>query len=65
MIFDARKTNNSSSAKESDIMERKIVGQTLAETKDKAEQLARLKPDTTAVIEKWKNYYVITFFKES
>ena len=66
MIFDARKTNSSSSAKESDMyMERKIVGQTLTETRDKAEQLAKLKPGVSATIEKWKGYYVVTFFKES
>ena len=67
MIFTNRKTNNSSNAKESDIMvmERKIVGQTLTETRYKAEQLAKLKPDVSATIEKWKGWYVITFFKES
>lgn len=67
MIFDARKTSNSLNAKESELyMENKrIVGQVLASTQRQAEQLAKLKPGTTATVEKWKQYYVVTFFEES
>ena len=66
MIFDARKTNSSSNAKESEAMEtKKIVGQLLASTQRQAEQLVKLKPGVFAKIEKWKQYYVVTFFEES
>lgn len=65
MIFTNRKTSNSLNAKESEMImnERKIVGQALATSKERAEQLAKLKP--CATIERWKEYYIVTFFKES
>lgn len=68
MIFTNRKTSNSLNAKESDRMdknERRIVGQALASTQRQAEQLAKLKPGTTAIVEKWNGYYIVTFFEES
>jgi hypothetical protein len=65
MIFTNRKTSNSLNAKESEMImnERKIVGQALATSKERAEQLAKLKP--CAMIERWKEYYIVTFFEES
>ena len=64
MIFTNRKTSNSLNAKESEmIMNKRIVGQALATSKERAEQLAKLKPCTT--IERWKEYYIVTFFEES
>ena len=66
MTFVDRKNNNSSSSeKESDCMNKRIVGQTIATTEDRAKQLAKLKPDATVTIEKWKEWYIVTFFKES
>jgi hypothetical protein len=44
-------------------MNRKIVGQALATSKERAEQLAKLKPCTT--IERWKEYYIVTYYEES
>ena len=67
MIFTNRKTSNSLNAKESEMImnERKIVGQVLASTQRQAEQLAKLKSGTTATVEKWKEYYIITYYEES
>lgn len=65
MIFTNRKTSNSLNAKESECMNRKIVGQVLASTQRQAEQLAKLKSGTTATVEKWKEYYIVTYYEES
>jgi hypothetical protein len=46
-------------------MNRKIVGQVLASTQRQAEQLAKLKSGTTATVEKWKEYYIVTYYEES
>lgn len=65
MIFTNRKTSNSLNAKESECMNRKIVGQVLASTQRQAEQLAKLKPEAKATVEPWKGYYIVTYYEES
>lgn len=70
MIFDARKTNSSSNAKESDIMKIKVKTATTSitvETERQAKGLCKLLPEVTDYFRdpNTGKYIVLYFFEES